>query len=173
VARALDIQGAWHIARVTQSANVKGSAAPRFKPGYTEAAWHAPDGRLLIRGSDGSGDTNTTLYAHAERREYNSSANRLRVHRFVLAADMNDEERMLLPATAADLYRAAYRLGKVRLAGIETVNGRRVYRLAFEWRGSSYNAHLRRQAPGADLERIALSRARKPGLRHARPLHGL
>jgi hypothetical protein len=138
VARALDIQGAWHVARVMQSANVKGSAPPRFKPGYAEDVWHAPDGRLLIRGRDGSGATDTTLYAKGERREYNSTRNTLRIHRFVLAADMRDDERRFLPATAADLYRAAYRLGKVRLAGIETLNGRRVYRLAFAWRGASY-----------------------------------
>jgi hypothetical protein len=138
VARALDIQGAWHVARVMQSANVKGSALPRFKPGYAEDVWHAPDGRLLIRGRDGSGATDTTLYAKGERREYNSSRNTLRIHRFVLATDMRDDERRFLPATAADLYRAAYRLGKVRLAGIETLNGRRVYRLAFDWRGASY-----------------------------------
>ncbi len=56
----------------------------------------------------------------------------------MLPADLRDELRTYLPPSAADLYRAAYRVGKVRLAGIETVGGRRVYRLAFAWLGSSY-----------------------------------
>jgi hypothetical protein len=138
VARALDIRGPLHVRRVIQSANVTGSARPRFQPPYIEDVWHASDGRLLIRGRDGSGATDTTRYANGERSDYNSGRNTLRIHRFLVAGDMRDDERRFLPATAADLYRAAYRVGKVRLAGIETLNGRRVYRLAFDWLGTAY-----------------------------------
>ena len=52
---------------------------------------------------------------------------------------MQDDERAFLPPTAADLYRAAYRDGRVRLAGDRrSVGGRAVYRLEFDWLGSSY-----------------------------------
>jgi hypothetical protein len=51
---------------------------------------------------------------------------------------MRDDERSFLPPSAADLYRAAYQVGQVRLAGVETRSGRKVFRLAFDWRGASY-----------------------------------
>lgn len=139
-ARALDLNldGGWHITRVTQIGEATGSGKPHFSKPLIEDAWHAPDGRLLVRTAIGSGAGETTFFADGERRVYDTTRNTLRVHRFVLAADMRAEQRSLLPPTAADLYRAAYQVGKVRLAGIETRGGRQVYRLAFDWLGSSY-----------------------------------
>src|SRR5205085_9445726 len=82
--------------------------------------------------------SSTVLYARGERRSYDSRSSTLTIHRFALPADLADDLRSYLPPSAADLYRAAYRVGKVRLAGITTLAGRRVYRLAFDWLGSSY-----------------------------------
>ena len=56
------------------------------------------------------------------------------------------------PPTAADLYRAAYRVGKVRLAGTETLGGRQVYRLAFDWLKHELHARLLCRSTKADLE---------------------
>ena len=142
-ADALDLQGNWHVTRVTQSGPAKGSAAPRFAPAEVDDTWHAADGRLLVTtttlGSDGSvAARSTVLYADSERRVYEQQLNRLTIHRFVVPADMRDDERGYLPQSAAELYRAAYRVGKVHLAGVETLHGRRVYRLAFDWLGSTY-----------------------------------
>jgi hypothetical protein len=137
VARALGLQGPWHVKRIVLSAEVNGSARPRFSRLYSDDIWHATDGRLVITNELPSGDSSTTLYANGERRSYDST-NTLAIHRFVSAADLRDEVRSLVPPTAAELYRAADRLGKVRLAGIETLHGRRVYRLAFDWLGSHY-----------------------------------
>ena len=129
-ARALSLEGNWHIAREIE---VAGGTA-------TEDAWHASDGRLVVTRTSVADPriTETTLFAGGERRTYDASSDTLSVHRFVLAADLRDDERTSLPPTATDLYSAAYRLGKVRLAGIERVDGRPVYRLVFEWLGSRY-----------------------------------
>jgi hypothetical protein len=129
-ARALALEGDWHIARVIE---VGGGTA-------IEDAWHASDGRLLVTRTAAANPkiTRTTLFAGDERRTYDASTATLSVHRFVLAADLRDDERTYLPPTATDLYRSAYRLGKVRLAGIERIDGRPVYRLVFDWLGSSY-----------------------------------
>ena len=141
VAGALDLEGGWHVSRSLQyssGAKGSGSASPQWSKPVTEDVWHAPDGRLVITSTNGSGDSSTWLYAGGERRSYDTFNNTLTVHRFGLPADLRDEMRTYLPPNATDLYRAAYRVGKVRLAGIETVGGRRVYRLAFDWLGSSY-----------------------------------
>jgi hypothetical protein len=141
VARALSLQGDWHIARAIEIGGVTA----------TEDAWHASDGRLLVTRTAAADPsiTRTTLFAGGERRVYDASSKTLRIHRFVLAADQRDDERAYLPPTAADLYGAAYRLGKVRLAGIETVDGHRVYRLVFDWLGSGYTLifDAQRQVP--------------------------
>lgn len=136
VADALGLQGAWHVKSIWEGTEGAASTKPRYELQYTDDVWHAPDGRLLITNTL-PGGSSTTLYARGERRSYDST-NTLRIHRFVNAADLRDEVRSLQPPSAADLYRAAYRIGKVRLAGIETVGGRRVYRLAFDWLGSDY-----------------------------------
>ena len=77
---------------------------------------------------------------------------RSRSHRFVLQADLRDEMSRYLPASATDLYRAAHRVGKVRLAGIETA--RRAARLPPRVRLARIELHarLRRRPQGADLE---------------------
>jgi hypothetical protein len=150
VARALDLAGGWHVTRITQyGGEGRGSPTPHWSKPTSDDLWHAPDGRLVITTSDPSGDTSTWLYARGERRSYDSHGETLTIHRFVRAADLRDEMRTYLPSSAADLYRAAYRVGKVRLAGIETVGGRRVYRLAFEWLGSRYTLvfDAQRQVP--------------------------
>ena len=141
VADALDLAG--RLARlahppVQQRHEGSGSATPQWSKPLTEDVWHAPDGRLVITSTNGAGESSTWLYAGGERRSYDTYDNTLTIHRFVLPADLRDEMRTYLPPSATDLYRAAYRVGKVRLAGIETVGGRRVYRLAFDWLGSSY-----------------------------------
>ncbi len=175
VARALSLEGDWHIARVIQIGGVTA----------TEDAWHASDGRLLVTktASADPGITRTTLFAGGERRVYDASGTTLRVHRFVLAADLRDDERAYLPPTAADLYRAAYRLGKVRLAGIETIDGHRVYRLVFDWLGSGYTLifDAQRQVPIASESRTrgagplvtTVTRVRYTAYERVRPGGGL
>lgn len=141
VAEALDLEGGWHVSRILQDSSGErgsGSATPQWSKPLTEDVWHAPDGRLVITSTNGEGQSSTWLYAGGERRSYDAYDNTLTIHRFVLQADLRDEMSRYLPASATDLYRAAHRVGKVRLAGIETVGGRRVYRLAFDWLGSSY-----------------------------------
>jgi hypothetical protein len=156
VADALGLQGGWHVKSIWQGTEGAASAKPRYKLQYTDDVWHAPDGRLVITNTLPSGDFSTTLYARGERRSYDST-NTLRIHRFVNAADLRDEVRSLQPPSAADLYRAAYRNGKVRLAGIETVGGRRVYRLAFDWLGSNYTLlfDAGRKVPISSVSRTA------------------
>jgi hypothetical protein len=177
VADALGLQGGWHVKSVWQGTEGAGSATPHYVPEYTDDAWHAPDGRLVITNTLPSGDSSTTLYARGERRSYDST-NTLRIHRFVNAADLRDEVRSLRPPSAADLYRAAYRIGKVRLAGIETIGGRRVYRLAFDWLGSNYtlvfDAH--RRVPISSVSRspsvpgrFFFTRVRYAAYEHVRP----
>jgi hypothetical protein len=140
VATALELTGNWHVAQTIQNTIAEASATPRFDQTLTVDSWHAADGRLLVRYSDrgGSGLTLTSLYAAGEARLYDSLARKLTIQSFALPADLRDQKRRYLPATAANLYDAAYRVGKVRLAGIEKLGGRRVYRLAFDWAGTSY-----------------------------------
>jgi hypothetical protein len=141
-ARALDLTGNWHVTSITQSGTARGSGRPRLSKPSSNDVWHAADGRMLIKAvtvtSDPSASTTITQFADLERRVYDAGSNTLTEHRFLLAADKRDDEQTYLPPTAADLYRAAYRVGKVRLAGIETLNGRRVFRLVFDWLGASY-----------------------------------
>ena len=137
-ASALDLAGGWHYTRISQYGKATGSGPPRFSPALHEDAWHAPDGTLLLRTRMGSGPVSTTLFASSASRSYDPARKTVRVHRYVLAADMRAAERTYLPPSAADLYRAAYEVGKVRLAGIETLNGRKVYRLEFDWVDTSY-----------------------------------
>jgi hypothetical protein len=140
VATALELAGNWHVAQTFQNTIAEASATPRFDQTVTVDSWHAADGRLLVTYSDrgGSGLTMTSLYAGGEARVYDSLARKLTIQSFALPADLRDQERRYLPATAANLYDAAYRVGNVRLAGIEKLGGRRVYRLAFDWAGTSY-----------------------------------
>jgi hypothetical protein len=177
VADALGLQGAWHVKSIWQGTEGAGSAKPRYTLWYTDDVWHAPDGRLVITNTLPSGNSSTTLYAHGERRSYDST-NTLRIHRFVNAADLRDELRSLMPPSAADLYRAAYRVGKVRLADTETVGGRRVYRLAFDWLGSSYTLlfDADRKVPISSVSRtpstpgrFSFTRVRYAVYRHVQP----
>jgi hypothetical protein len=136
VAGALTLSGAWHVRTVAQGTAGATSGTPRYVEWYSDDVWHAPDGRLVITNAL-PGGSSTTLYANGERRSYDTTGT-LRIHRFVNDADLRDEVRSLVPPSAADIYRAAYRDGKVRLAGIEVRAGRRVYRLTFDWLGASY-----------------------------------
>jgi hypothetical protein len=137
-ASALDLTGGWHFTRISQYGKATGPRPPRFSKPLREDAWHAPDGTLRVSTRMGSGPESTTLFASSARRDYDPARKTVLVHRYVLEADMRAAERTYLPPSAADLYRAAYQLGKVRLAGVETLNGRKVYRLVFDWVGSSY-----------------------------------
>jgi hypothetical protein len=177
VAGALDLAGGWHVRTVAQGTEGAGSATPRYVQWYSDDVWHAPDGRLVITNTLPSGQSSTTLYARGERRSYDSTGT-LRVHRFVNDEDLRDEVRSLVPPSAADLYRAAYRDGKVRLAGVETLAGRRVYRLAFDWLGSSYTLlfDARRRVPieseartPAGTGRFAFSRVRYTAYTRVQP----
>jgi hypothetical protein len=142
VAAALDLAGGWHVTRVTAIGESTATTKPRFTGPVTEDVWHGPDGRLFVRTTiEGGSPTvccSVTLYAGHERRTYVATRDIVYVRTFALAADRRDDERAALPPSAADLYRAAYRDGVVRLAGIEHRAGREVYRLAFDWLGSSY-----------------------------------
>jgi hypothetical protein len=136
VARSLELAGNWHVKWVDTFAD---SSRPAYEPppSATEI-WHAADGRMLVVQTFGDGLRSTTLYANRERRVYDQRNDTVRVHRFALAADMRDEESLYRPPNATRLYRTAYRLGKVRLAGIEQVAGRPAYRLVFDWLGVGY-----------------------------------
>jgi hypothetical protein len=137
VARALDLEGNWHVEQTLQSTIAPPTAIPHFAQTSTTDTWHAGDGRLLVR-SSGAGESVTSLYANGGARIYDSRRQQLTIRRFATPADMRDQERSYLPSSAAALYRAAFRIGKVRFAGSEKLHGRRVYRLAFDWLGSSY-----------------------------------
>jgi hypothetical protein len=156
-ARALDLRGGWHVTRITQSSfEGRGSTSPHWSKPFSDDVWHAPDGRLVITSRGAEGDSSTWLYAGGQRRSYDTRSNSLTIHRFASPADLRDEMRTYLPPTAADLYQAAYRVGKVRLAGAQTIGGRRVYRLAFDWLGSSYTLvfDADRQVPISSESRI-------------------
>ncbi|MDX6562172.1 MAG: hypothetical protein QOD65_1986 [Gaiellales bacterium] len=167
-AAALDFQGGWHITRVTTTGEVQPGKAPVFSGAVTEDAWHAPDGRMRVQSTiAGAGFgvcCSLILYAGGERQIYMADRKSTYVHRFALAADLRDDERAFLPPSAADLYRAAYRDGRVRLAGITRVQGRDIYRLEFDWLGSSYTLSYdsSRRVPISSEARTPMSRFRLP-----------
>ena len=164
-AAALDLKGAWHVTRVWRTGEAKGSGPPVFAKlasSIRQDIWHAPDGRMLVRSDIVGGKFGVccavTLYAGGERRTYIADRGILYLHRFAVAGDMRDDQRAYLPPSAADLYRTAYRDGVVRHAGTEMRAGRKVYRLAFDWLGSSYELIF-----DADRRVPISSEARTPG----------
>jgi hypothetical protein len=142
LAEAADALGAdqgWHVVVLERSGIARTGREARLSTPVRSELWHAPDGRLRVeQGSPANATGVGILYTSGRRQVYSTASNTLQTHRFVLAADERDEEQAYALPDAASLLREAYRHGKVRIAGVTTLEGRSVYRLTFTWLGGRY-----------------------------------